>query len=391
VQDSWNASSRLTLNYGLRYDVEWLSKYQGLDYGHDYNNIGPRLALSYDISGKGTTLLKFSNGLYFDLIFQNPITPTFFEHKDILQQVGATWNFGDPGAPVYPQNYDGYQLPATAPLGVRNVYIVPDEGKMNVPASYQAVATVDHAFKDDLAISASLLYTRSWDKERLYDRNLVFDNATQRFLRPDPTFRVINQYAYEGKAEYTGLVLEARKRLSSGFYFSTNATIARADDEGNNFNSQVNDVRYPELEWGPQADTPTFRITANGSYQFSRMMSLSAIFRARTGYAYDPRAGNTFDLNGDGNFNDRTPGFERNSFRMPGNHSLDLRFTWNVPFSGAQRLQATVEAFNIYNEDNVRTVQSQYGPDPANPLPIFGTPLTYFNPREVQLGLRFMF
>jgi hypothetical protein len=305
--------------------------------------------------------------------------------------VSATWNFGQAGAPVYPQNFDGYQLPANAPLGVRNVYIVPDEGKMNVPASYQLVTTLDHAFRDDFAVSASFLYSRSWDKERLYDRNLVFDDSTQQFVRPDSNFRVINQYAYEGRAEYTGLVLEARKRMGRGFFFSTNATIARAFDEGNNFSSQVNDVRFPELEWGPQADTPTFRITANGSYDINRLMSASAIFRARTGYAYDPRAGNTFDLNGDGNFNDRTPGFSRNEFRMPGNHSLDVRFTWTVPFGGARRLQATVEAFNVYNNDNVRSVQSQYGPDPDNPLPIFGTPLTYFNPREVQLGLRFMF
>ena len=390
AQDSWTATDRLTLNYGVRYDIEWLSKYEGLDYGHDYNNFGPRLALSYDLTGKGTTLVKFSNGLYFDRIFQNPITPTFFENKAILQQVSATWNFGQTGAPVYPQNFDGYQLPASAPLGVRNVYIVPEEGKMRVPVSYQAVATLDHAFKDNLAISASLLYSRSWDKERLYDVNLQFDDATQRFVRPDPNFRVINQYAYEGAAEYTGLVLEMRKRMSNGFYFSTNATLARAFDEGNNFNSQVNDVRYPELEWGPQADTPTFRITANGSYNFNPMMSLSAIFRARTGYAYDPRTGNTFDPNGDGNFNDRTPGLERNSFRSEGNHSLDMRFTWTLPFGG-QRIQATVEAFNLYNEDNVRSVQSQYGPDAAAPLPIFGTPLTYFNPREVQLGLRFTF
>ena len=76
---------------------------------------------------------------------------------------------------------------------------------------------------------------------------------------------------------------------------------------------------------------------------------------------------------------------------LPGNHSLDMRFTWTVPIGGSQRLQATVEAFNLYNEDNVRSVQSQYGPDAAAPLPIFGTPLTYFNPREVQLGLRFTF
>jgi hypothetical protein len=391
VQDSWTARDRLTINYGIRYDVEWLSKYQGLDYGSDHNNFGPRLALSYDLNGKGSTLLKFSNGLYFDRIFQNPITPTFFENKAILQQVSATWNFGQAGAPVYPQNFDGYQLPPSAPLGVRNVYVVPEEGKMNVPVSYQAIATLEHAFKDDLAISASVLYSNSWDKERLYDINLQFNDATQQFVRPDPTFRVINQYAYEGRAEYTGVVLEARKRMRSGFYFSGNATFARAYDEGNNFNSQVNDVRYPELEWGPQADTPTFRITGNGSYNFNSMMSLSAIFRARTGYAYDPRTGNTFDPNGDGNFNDRTPGFERNSFRAPGNHSLDMRFTWNVPLGGENRLQATVEAFNLYNADNVRSVQNQYGPDPATPLAIFGTPLTYFNPREVQIGLRFMF
>jgi hypothetical protein len=389
VQDSWAASSRLTLNLGLRYDIEWLSKYQGLEFGkQDKNNFGPRAAISYDLTGKGKTVLKFSNGLYYDRIFQNPITPTFFENRDILQQVSATWNFGQPGAPVYPNTFPN-SLPANAPLGVRNVYIVPDD--FSVPVAYQAVGSLDHAFRDDFAVGVSVLYNKGWDKELLFDRNLAWNDATQRFTRPDTNFRAVRQYAYAGEAEYTGLVLEARKRMTSRFFFSTNTTIARAFDQGDNFSTQVEDPRFPEREWGPQVDTPRFRMTANGAYEINRWASVSAIFKARTGFAYDARVGSTIDLNNDGNFNDRVPGISRNSFRMPATHSLDMRFTATLPFGGTRRLQATVEAFNIYNRENVRTVDNQWGPTPGQPTTGFGVPLSYFNPREVQLGLRFVF
>lgn len=389
VQDSWTPTDRLTLNLGLRYDIEWLSKFEGLQFGEqDRNNFGPRLAFSYDLTGEGTTVVKFSNGLYYDRIFQNPITPTFFEHRDILQQVSATWNFGQTGAPAYPQTFAN-ALPGNAPLGVRNVYIVPDN--FSVPAAYQAVASLDHAFREDFAVGVSLLYSRGWDKELLFDTNLLFNDVTQLFGRPDSNFRAIRQYSYEGKAEYTGLVLEARKRMSGKFFFSTNGTFARAFDQGDNFSTQVEDPRFPENEYGPQVDTPKFRMTANGSYDINRFMSISAIFRARTGFAYDARVGSTVDLNNDGNFNDRVPGFTRNSFRMDGNTSLDMRFTWNLPMGGTRRVQATVEAFNIYNSENIRTVDNQWGTDPSTPGPAFGVPLSYFNPREVQLGLRFVF
>lgn len=389
IQDSWTPTNRLTLNLGLRYDIEWLSKYRGIEFGkQDKNNIGPRVAMSYDLTGAGTTIAKLSGGLYYDRIFQNPITPTFFEHKDVLQQVSATWNFGQPGAPVYPQTYPN-ALPSTAPRGVRNVFIEPT--KFSVPSALQVVGAVDHAFSDDLAIGVSVLYSRGWTKEVLYDTNLRFNDATQRFVRIDPNFRAINQYSFEGEAEYTGLVLEARKRTRTGFFFSTNATFARAFDQGDNFSTPLSDQRFPEAEYGPQVDTPRFRMTANGSYKINRFASVSAIFKARTGFAYDGRAGLTMDLNGDGIFNDRVPGFTRNSFRMEGNHSLDLRLTGDIPLGGQKRLQATVEAFNIYNRDNIRTVDDQWGTNPDQANAGFGAPLSYFSPREVQLGLSFRF
>ena len=57
----------------------------------------------------------------------------------------------------------------------------------------QFVATVDHAFRDDLAVSVSALYNRSWNKEIPFDRNLRFNDATQTWIRPEPQDRAIMQ------------------------------------------------------------------------------------------------------------------------------------------------------------------------------------------------------
>src|SRR5438034_7461809 len=213
-QDSWRVNNRLTVNYGVRYDVEHLSHYQGLAYGSDKNNFGPRFALSYDVTGDGKTLLKMSNGLYYDRIFQNPITPTFFQAKTGLQQVSGVWNFGQAGAPVFPNTLPN-QEPAAVPAAVRDGYLTPTD--MQVPMSYQIVGTLDHAFQKDFAASVSVMYTRSWYKELLFDTNLTFNDATGRFnsVRPDPGFRRILQYSYSGTSEYTGPVLGARKRVAS--------------------------------------------------------------------------------------------------------------------------------------------------------------------------------
>ena len=62
IQDSWAATSRLTLNYGLRYDTEFLSKHRGQLFGKDHNNFGPRFAMSYALTDDKRTLVKFGSG-----------------------------------------------------------------------------------------------------------------------------------------------------------------------------------------------------------------------------------------------------------------------------------------------------------------------------------------
>ena len=81
VQDSWRMTPRLTMNYGLRYDIEFLPHYPpstavaaaayktfGLTRGipTSTTNFGPRIGLAYDIFGDGKTVGRASYGIFFD-------------------------------------------------------------------------------------------------------------------------------------------------------------------------------------------------------------------------------------------------------------------------------------------------------------------------------------
>jgi len=88
VQDSYRATSKLTFNYGVRWDYFGVTGEKGNQfytydpttdnniatsqlYAKDYNNFAPRLAFAYDLTGKGQTVIRGGWGLFYDAFSQD--------------------------------------------------------------------------------------------------------------------------------------------------------------------------------------------------------------------------------------------------------------------------------------------------------------------------------
>ena len=405
-QDDYHPTSRLTLNLGLRYEMQTgpysndfqtpvLSDLQRLGFNNqrktDKNNVGPRVGFAWDVNGNGRSVVRGGYGIYYDEIFQNitlyerwtdvrtplnflsfspsPWTPAFYAaHRESIRN-----SFIDP-------TFAGGIMRLTAPDLVQ-----PWAQHFNLGASQQLTPTV--------ALDFDYIHSIGKDEIARWPINRA-QNLNTRLSPPGVFDSYYGEVRVEGNrshSKFDGVYVTGKVRMKRTELLTSYAW-TKAMNLANDFGSNPSDLTNLnwEQDWGPSPNDVRHRGTLGGTFQVWKGLNLSTIVQANTGKPFSASAGLGGSRNGVRAIDPATGQmFPRNSFRAGGFFSWDMRFSYKVPFANARSLEALFDLFNITNHVNYDrdSYVSRYT------SPAFGTPTEIINnsERQGQFGIRFRF
>src|SRR3954468_24398237 len=244
---------------------------------------------------------------------------------------------------------------------------------------------VDRQIGGDFGVSATYVHRRTRDLLTRRITNL-FDVApgNSNFGKTTDGGPRLNAVVYDGRIDYDGIVLSARKRFSDRYQFGVSYTGSRARDNllTGGVGSSFSNNNHPEIDEGPSNQSVPHVFNANGVVVVPFDIHVSGIAFWRSGSAYNPRG--IQDLDGDGLVDQRDTTQPRNAFRTLDYADVDLRVEKQIRLPRDQRVSVLLETFNLFNRANVASVSNVSGPS-------FGTPTTFLPGRELQFGVRYFF
>ena len=373
IQDDWRPIPKLTLNAGLRYDLQIGAFNTDVRPDQfripiplinpavrgDRNNVGPRLGLAYDAAGDGATVLRGGYGIYYDNIrmLQNQ-----YEKLNMLRYDIRITN------PSYPDPFQGrdpLQFASTAPP---NIQLLANDFRN--PRSQQANVGLTRQLSSDLAVHADGVYSRIAGDRKTVNVN-VPDAASGQ--RASPQFGRIDVDQSISKSAYRALYVRLDKRYSRNYQYLVSYSLVQGRD--NNPAGRFVDQANRDLDWGPANFDRRHSFVASGAVQVPFDVQLGAVFTIRSSLPFSATAGR--DLNGDTFVTDYVPGTSRNQ----GNRDLDLTLvnTWRasagllpiasidstrfssvdvraskpIRFAGERRAEVIVQLFNAFNTVNL--------------------------------------
>ncbi len=417
VQDEWRTSPNFTLTYGLRYDLQAHDDPKETnplypDTGQipdDTNNWAPRVGFAWDLAGDGKSVLRGGIGYFYDN------TPTLLDANAMLAngvrviRVSSRCEFQ--ACPTYPDRFGGLgDLDEVTP----DIFVY--DRNFENPETMRMSLGYEREILTDFSMGVDLIYSETDKLQRKWDQNI--GDATGE-LTPDgrpvyvpyyyhsnyEDFDQIMQYTSDAKAKYKAIVLKGRKRFSGGWMLDASYTWSEATDTDSNERSVSSSSSFPEdqfnlnNDWGPSNFDVQHKFIMSGSYQLPLDMMVSGIIYIRSGFPYSAHDGR--DLNNDGyTRNERavvetSPGvffhYGRNTFRQPYYRNMDLRLSKIFRFGRDLELEIIAEAFNVTNEDNMYTDETQLIDRYGNVDEDFGKLTQAGDPRGYQLGLKFRF
>jgi hypothetical protein len=329
IEDDWRVTHKLTLNLGLRYEYSSpMSESNNLEAGFDPNlglvqvgkqissiynpdrkDFSPRFGLAWDLSGKGTTVVRGGFGIIYNSLLpmgmytgiagnapnasggvsnvptgatylQTGAPPTVGTGTIAVANVkvsGGTisgnWQNNGPGTPIFP--------------GANTVVC---DGTINadgVPTAPCSIGVMDHNFKNPYVSSWTLGVQHALTTNISLDLSYIGShgsriNGTRDINQPDPTtgtpvFQFQSKFPYLGpiivmsnmyQSNYNGLQVTFGQRVSHGLSFNLGYTYSHSldDDSYNEGQFLPQDSRFPQREYASSDFDITHRLTFSLTY-----------------------------------------------------------------------------------------------------------------------------
>ena len=325
-QDDWRAGGRLTINWGVRYDITTgvqldqsknpnFVKIQaagaagklagiiglenaGLEPREDKNNIQPRIGAVLDVSGNGKNIVRGGWGIYTDFGYTN--SNNLFAAADATGSgFGNVFNVNNPAGIRNPdgsfyrtgQSLDLIRSQNQVAAGAAPLFGQWVDPRLEAPYSIQTNAGWSHELTADTVLNIDYVNSKGRDLNFRPRVNQRIPGTTIRrvsVLLPtplSPDSNATRPALSRGRSEYNGLITSVRRRMAHGVDFTASYTlqkgqsnIGNASDELNTANIQ--DARNPfdaAVQFGPNRTTDA-----------RHLVSLSAVFNLPGGFNVAP-------------------------------------------------------------------------------------------------------
>ncbi len=426
AQDSWRVTNKLTLNYGVRYDLFTLENppvknpligFDNTAINRDTNNLAGRFGFAYKFSEK--LVIRGGAGMFYGRTPAILLGTAHSQNGIQVQTYTLTSNI-----PVYPNILSAPPALARTP----DIYVF--DPKYVQPLTHQFNLNVERQLGKDYSVTLGYLGVRGIHLSRTRDINLFpavataatfSTGGTTTFLRypserPNPNFRRISMFDSGADSIYHGGFVQLSKRFARSFQLQSSYTFSKVIDTVPDQTSVVvgggDDAKVPQYTTVPGLDRGLGNSDVRHRFVFSgvwdinyskniflRGYQLSLINNVQSGRYFSSTIGGNSDVNNDGNTRtDRVPFEGRNIYKAPNFATVDFRFTRDIDLmkDSKARLRLIFEAFNLTNRANFTSFLTT--PYNFNAATRVFTPVTTFrqmtdtaDPRIIQVAAKITF
>ena len=412
-QDDWKVRPRLTLSFGLRWELQTLPSpifpnpaVPGTTkYPDTHKDFGPRVGFAWDVFGDGKTAVRGGAGIFYGRVINGTIF-ALLTQSGLGGQPGYSFTGSAAGGPYFPQVIasqpsSGAAKPSAMFLNssFKNPQIDELDFSIERNVGWNTVFSASYlgAFghflpqytDDNLCSSTSATVTDCSAGVKtinyftakggpltspIYSTNLFNHRPNASYNQMIDIFGV--------NSNYNALVLQANHRLSKSVQFNASYTWSHAIDYnptagttltassgynmfapnsvgaeyGNSNNNVPNRFVFNMILFAPWHLKGPLGHLANG-------WEVAPIFQVQSGLDYSIGTSGTApgSASSGGGINGSDGAFRiggRNLFTMPGTQNLDLRLSRNFAIKEKLKLEVLGEAFNLFNHFNATGVNS---------------------------------